>query len=186
LNWAVGWVWILTTSSVLCLVNGRRRNVLKTGLPRAVPLWFVLLLIFVGSFIIKVVFFFQKKVIFHFQIFWGHLPFSRCLRSSSIFNFFEVVFHFQIFWCHVLLKKTSKIMSYFKQSTLFKIIYHNSKSFFHFLRHLFLDAHSIPILCSPIVYSLCDPLLYWFIHTRPDMRDLIWPIFFLLLLVGSK
>ena len=86
LNWAVAWAWVLTTSSVLFLVNGRRSR-----LPRAVPQCFVLLLILIGCFIFKYVFIFKKI---------GHLPFSNFLRSSSIFKFIDVFFHFRIFWCH--------------------------------------------------------------------------------------
>ena len=41
------------------------------------------------------------EVILHFQKDWGRLPFSKKLRSSSIFRKIEVVFHFQKNWCRL-------------------------------------------------------------------------------------
>ena len=64
--------------------------------------------------------------IFCFLFVWGRLPFSKQLRSSSIFKQIEVVFHISSCWVEIMLHTKNHLhrlpRAKFRLSSIYKII----------------------------------------------------------------
>ena len=109
---------------------------------------------------------YKNKAVLHLKKNWGHLPFPKILRPSSIFKEIEVVFHSKKKWGRLPFSKKLRSSSNLKNEVvfhflIFEVVFYCQKIevVFHFKKKLRFsskfDLVGLNQCCIPIFSSIC-------------------------------